>query len=107
MCTSPFVPGYNMGVCDKPTMLYSTFSDTTSGNSNGVCILEIYDYQKRLVKTGIFGLPSPDSISKFSLYWNGMDQFGNEVSSGKYTVKTSMLRPKDTTCSCQEVFVGK
>lgn len=32
---------------------------------------------------------------------------GNEVSSGKYTVKTSMLTPKDTTCSCKEVFVGK
>jgi hypothetical protein len=109
MCNvSPFSPYQNFGSCDKPTIPTGFYPDSTIApdGTRAFAVLEIYDYEKHLItmytKEFVYQKPMPP----FSIFWNGMDQYGQKVESGKYTAKVSIISPDDTTCHCQDLYVA-
>jgi hypothetical protein len=102
--------GKSIADCDTPT-IPSAYDGTDTANASAV--IEIYDFQQRLIQYGehlsYFPIDSSPSAGTYLtyLYWNGMDLEGNAVDPGKYLVKITVVSVRDTSCRCNEVVITR
>jgi hypothetical protein len=106
---SPFSPYQNFGSCDKPTIPTGFYPDSAIApdSTRAFAVLEIYDYEKHLITMYTTEFLYQKPLPPFSIFWNGLDQYGNRVECGKYTAKVSIITPDDTTCNCKELYVAE
>jgi hypothetical protein len=89
--------------CSTPSTpsIYPTDSNHIS------MVVEVYDYELKLIIHG----ENPDILAPNSIpidvYWSGIDQNGKPVDPGKYLLKESIITTKKKTCRCSEVYIAK
>jgi hypothetical protein len=100
--------GKSIADCSKAT-IPSSYDGTDT--TKVTCVIEIYDFQQRLVNYGEsnlhYSIVPRDLQNGYTttFYWSGEDLNGDVVDPGKYLMKLSAADAYDTACRCTEILV--
>ncbi len=92
--------------CDTPT---NTSLEIETYNEV-IIILEAYDYEKNIIdfkenKTTVIPDSLLDKLDEVNVTWLGQDSNGNNVNTGLYLIKITLISSVDTACRCEEYLI--
>ena len=92
--------------CDTPTKASLKIEEY----NEVIIILEVYDYEKNLInfkenKTTVIPDEQLGNLEEVNVLWQGQDSDGNNVNTGLYLVKITLISTIDTAYRCEEYVI--
>lgn len=92
--------------CDAPTntsLKIETYNEV-------IIILEVYDYEKNIINfneyiTTVIPDDLLDKLEEVNVTWPGQDSNGNNVTTGLYLIKITLVSSIDTAYRCEEYLI--